>query len=146
VAFSPDGRRILTGHFDGTIQAWSTETWKPIGRLIERHDGKRVLWMGFSRDGRMLATAGQDGAVGLTDAATLAPIGGPLVIEPETYVAAAMSPDGRHLFAVSGNRAAIRWNITPAAWLRHACSIAGRELTAREWEDAMPGRPYRATC
>ena len=146
VTFSPDGRRILTGHFDGTIQAWSTESWKPDGRLIERHDGKRVLWMDFSRDGRTLATAGQDGAVGLTDAATLAPIGTPLVIEPETYVAAALSPDGRHLFAVSGNRAAVRWNITPASWLRHACNVAGRELTRREWEDALPGRPYRAIC
>jgi WD40 repeat protein len=61
VAFSPDGRSIVTGHYDGTAQLWSTKTWKPIGRPLEGHDDNRVLWMGFTRDGTMLATAGQDG-------------------------------------------------------------------------------------
>jgi hypothetical protein len=29
---------------------------------------------------------------------------------------------------------------------QHACDVAGRELRAREWSDALPGRPYRAVC
>jgi hypothetical protein len=30
--------------------------------------------------------------------------------------------------------------------LRHACAIAGREISRREWQDAVPGRPYQAVC
>ena len=29
---------------------------------------------------------------------------------------------------------------------RHACLVAGRELTAREWSDALPGRSYQRIC
>jgi hypothetical protein len=32
------------------------------------------------------------------------------------------------------------------AWKRHACRVAGRELTRREWEEALPDQPYRAVC
>jgi WD40 repeat protein len=146
VAFSPDGRLIVTGHFDGTTRLWSTETWELVGRPLDGHDRKRVLWAGFTRDGTMLVTAGEDGALELIDVATLSLIGAPLTIETGRYVAAALSPDGARVFAVSSNRAAVSWNITPEAWKRHACRVAGRELTPREWEDALPGRPYRAVC
>lgn len=61
VVFSPDGRLVLTGLYDGTAHVWSTDTWKPVGRPIEGHDDNRVLWMGFTPDGTMLAT-GHGGA------------------------------------------------------------------------------------
>ena len=102
MAFSPDGRLIATGHYDGTAQLWSTESWKPVGRPLEGHDDKRVLWIGFTRDGTTLATAGQDGTIELVDVATPdAGSGSPLSVEPDSYVAAALSPDGSRLFAVS---------------------------------------------
>ena len=146
VAFSPDGRAIVTGHYDGTAQLWSTKTWRPIGRPLEGHDDNRVLWLGFTPDGTILATAGQDGTLELVDAATQTRIGELLSVEPDSYLGAALSPDGRYLFAVAPTRAAVRWTIAPAAWKRHACRVAGRELTLREWHDALPGRPYRAVC
>jgi WD40 repeat protein len=146
VAFSPAGDLLATGHYDGTGQLWSTETWRPVRRPLEGHDGKRVLWIEFSPDGSTLATAGQDGTVGLWDAKTLTPIGTPLTIEPETYGAADLSPDGSRLFAVSTDRRAVRWDVAPEAWKRHACRVAGRGLTQREWRDALPARPYRSIC
>ena len=36
--------------------------------------------------------------------------------------------------------------MTPSAWLRTACAIAGRDLTRAEWDRYLPGRPYRSTC
>jgi WD40 repeat protein len=146
VAFSPDGALIATGHYDGTGQLWSTETWKPVGRPLEGHNERRFLWMEFTPDGTMLATAGQDGAVALWDVATQNPIGPPLPIEPDSYIAADMSPDGSRLFAASLSRRAVRWDIAPEAWKRHACRVAGRELTHQEWSDALPDRPYRTVC
>jgi WD40 repeat protein len=146
VAFSPDGRLIVTSHYDGTAQLWSTDSWKPVGRPLEGHDDNRVLWIGLTRDGTVLATAGQDGTIELVDVARQTRIGPPLNVEADSYLAAALSPDGRHLFAVSANRAAVHWNIEPEAWKQHACRVAGRELTPREWADALPGRPYRPVC
>lgn len=146
VAFSRAGDLLATGHFDGTGQLWSTETWKPVGRPLEGHDGERLLWIEFSPDGSTLATAGLDGTVGLWDVATQTPIGRPLTIEPETFLAADLSPDGSRLFSVSTGRRAVRWDVSPDAWKRHACRVAGRELTQREWRDALPDRPYRSVC
>jgi hypothetical protein len=36
--------------------------------------------------------------------------------------------------------------MTPSAWLRAACEIAGRDLTRAEWDRYLPGHPYTTTC
>ena len=36
--------------------------------------------------------------------------------------------------------------LSPSTWKQQACTIAGRELTMREWADALPGRGYRRVC
>ena len=43
-------------------------------------------------------------------------------------------------------RSACAGTCPPEAWKQHACAVAGRELSAREWSDALPGRPYQAVC
>ena len=145
VAFSPDGSLLAVGQFDGDGQLYSTESWKPLGRRLEAHT-QRITNVEFTRDGRTLATASADGTVLLWDVATQEPIGSPLVVERDTFAAAALSPDGAHLFAVSTGLRGVRLAIDPAAWKRHACLVAGRQLTPREWRDALPGRPYQPIC
>ena len=145
VAFSPDGGLVATGQFDGRLLLWSTHDWRPVGRPVEAHEG-RVITLNFSRDSRTLASAGQDGTVRLWDVASQKPVGAPLVVDHGGWVSAALTPDDAHLLAVSDQGHGVRWDISPAAWKRHACRVAGRELTAREWQDALPGRPYRSIC
>ena len=146
VAFSPNGALLATGHYDGTGQLWSTETWKPVGRPLEGHNERRFLWMEFTADGTMLASAGQDGGVALWDVKTQNPIGPSLPIEPDSYIAADLSAGGARLFAASLTQRAVRWDIAPDAWKQHACRVAGRELTQQEWTDALPRQPYRTVC
>ena len=62
-------------------------------------------------------------------AETQNPIGPSLPIEPDSYIAADLSHDGSRLFAASLTRRAVRWDIAPEVWKRHACHVAGRELT-----------------
>jgi WD40 repeat protein len=102
--------------------------------------------MEFTPDGTMLASAGQDGAVALWDVKTQNPVGPSLPIEPDSYLAADLSADGSRLFAASLTRRAIRWDVAPATWKRHACQVAGRELTHQEWADALPDRAYQKLC
>ena len=80
VAFSPDGSLVATGDFVGGGQLWSTETWEPVGRPLEAHEG-RILTLEFSRDGRTLASASEDGTVVLWDVDTRTPVGSPLTVE-----------------------------------------------------------------
>ena len=147
LAFSPDGALLATGHYDGTGQLWSTKTWKPVGRPLEGHDERAVPLDGVHPRRPMLATAGQDGTVraaGRRDA------------EPDRTVPAGRArqlprrrPVARRLATVRSlrpARRAVRWDIAPEAWKRHACRVAGRELTHAEWADALPGQPYRTVC
>jgi WD40 repeat protein/DNA-binding SARP family transcriptional activator len=145
VAFSPDGKLLVEGGFDGQGRVFSTSSYKRVGRPLAGHTG-RITYPVFTPDGHTLATASEDGTVLLWDVATHKTVGGPLAFEPGTFVAAAFSPDGRYLYAISTTGDGIRFDMSPAAWNRHACRIAGRELTVREWQDALPGRPYRRLC
>jgi WD40 repeat protein len=145
VAFSPDGRLLVIGSSDGTVHFFSTDDWSAVGRPVEAHTA-RVTSLAFAPGGRMLATGAADGTVALWDVGTRKPIGTPLSLGPETYTSAMFSPDGSYLFAVSTGGEGVRLNASPDAWKRHACILAGRDLTAREWQEVLPERPYQAVC
>jgi WD40 repeat protein/DNA-binding SARP family transcriptional activator len=145
VAFSPDGNQLAIGHYGGSAQLWSTRTWKPIGRRLDGHSA-RLTALAYSADGRVLASASADGTALLWDVRNQKPIGSALTIEPNTFVAAAFAPDGSHLFAIPHRGRGVRWDVSPKDWKRHACRVAGRELTPDEWQDALPDRHYRPVC
>jgi len=55
MTFSPDGRTLATGHYDGLIRLWDMNTGQKI-REIET--GSVVQSLAFNRDGRLLASGG----------------------------------------------------------------------------------------
>lgn len=54
VDFSPDGRTVVTGSFDGTARLWDGVTGKPIGPA--RRHKSRVYEAKFSADGKTIVT------------------------------------------------------------------------------------------
>jgi eukaryotic-like serine/threonine-protein kinase len=115
VAFSPDGRHLLTGRANGTVQVWDTRPGRqetPLGML---GSGGRVVIRGvvFSRDGKRFASAGDDGIVKLWDATRLdqkeprhtfpARVPGP-------SLNIAFSPDGRRLAAAGQENTVMIWD------------------------------------
>jgi WD40 repeat protein/DNA-binding SARP family transcriptional activator len=145
VAFSPDGRLVATGEFNGAVRLWSTTNWKPFGKPLERAHG-RILTISFSPDSRTLATSSDDGGVRLWDVATQKPIGTALPGLDQHWVSAAFSPNGKQLLTYYDTGQAYRWQATESAWKEQACYIAGRELTLAEWQDVLPNRPYEQVC
>jgi WD40 repeat protein len=54
IAYSPDGKFVATGSYDGTAKVWDTDTGKEVITL-NGHTGT-VEAVAFSRDGKTLAT------------------------------------------------------------------------------------------
>jgi len=59
VAFSPDGRRALSGSRNGTLRLWDIETGEEIGRFVrERRAPGEVFSVAFAPNGRRILAGG----------------------------------------------------------------------------------------
>jgi len=70
VAHLPDGRRIITSSFDGSLRLWNLESGVQIGN--DWHDdGKEAVWsIALSPNGKTVASGSWDGKVRLWDVET----------------------------------------------------------------------------
>jgi WD40 repeat protein len=57
VAFSPDGRQVLSGSYDGIVRLWNTDSGKEIAQFVGFNDGE---WVVITPDGYYNASANGD--------------------------------------------------------------------------------------
>ena len=143
--FSPDGRRIAVGNRFGETQVWSTANWKPMTRWFGG-DASGILTAQISPGNDILATGSDTGNLQLWDIATGQALGAPLPGGPNVEVLPFFTADGTRLIASYGTGHAFVWDIRPEALIRHACRVAGRQLTRAEWREFLPGRAYDPAC
>jgi hypothetical protein len=67
VAFSPNGKHIVSGSFDKTIQLWDAETGEMLRPPLEGHEG-HVRAVTFSPDGKHIVSGSDDKTIRLWDA------------------------------------------------------------------------------
>ncbi|KIK66938.1 hypothetical protein GYMLUDRAFT_156943, partial [Collybiopsis luxurians FD-317 M1] len=109
VACSPDGKRILSGSADKTIQIWNAETGTPIGEPLQGHTD----WVGsvvFSPDGKRIVSGSGDKTIRIWNAETGSPIGEPLQGHTDGVSSVAFSPDGRRIVSGSVDKTVRIWN------------------------------------
>ena len=66
VAFSPDGRHIVSGSDDKTIQVWDAQTGAPVGKPLQGHTST-VMSVAFSPDGEHIVSGSIDKTIRVWD-------------------------------------------------------------------------------
>ena len=72
VAFSPDGSRLVTGDFNGSVRLWDLRTGRELGSISGNLGD--VIDFAFVLDGTRIATSSSDGTVRLWDSGNLEPL------------------------------------------------------------------------
>ena len=103
LAYSPDGKILATGSWDGTIKFWDTTSYREIVTLKTG----RVQSLAFSADGKRLASAGADQTIKLWDVRTRQELC--TLKEPGEINALAFSPQGDVLGVVGNNHKVRLW-------------------------------------
>jgi dipeptidyl aminopeptidase/acylaminoacyl peptidase len=133
VAYSPDGRRCLSGSYDSSVRLWDLETGRQLHCLRGHLD--RVRGVAYSPDGRHGLSGGCDKALILWD----------LEAGREVHrfrkhrhwvIAVAFSPDGHRALSGGFDGTVRLWNVAggeevggKGGWLRHLWALMNlREL------------------
>ncbi|KAE9383221.1 WD40 repeat-like protein [Gymnopus androsaceus JB14] len=109
VAYSPDGKQIVSGSRDKTVRIWSAETGLPIGEPLRGHTNS-VLSVVYSPDGKQIVSGSADKTVRIWSAETGLPIGELLREHMDSVMSVAYSPDGKQIVSGSTDKTVRIWN------------------------------------
>jgi WD40 repeat protein len=142
VAFSPDGKTVVTTSGDQTARIWDAATGKELQKLEGHTD--RVNFAVFSPDGKTVVTASRDQTTRIWDAATgkkLQKLKKHILVCSTTF-----SPDGKMIITENWNDTADIWDVTTGDVILEGISAAfspdGKTIvtassnTARIWDAA----------
>ncbi len=109
VAYSPDGRTIVSGSGDNTVRLWDVNTGETL-RTLEGHT-RFVISVAYSPDGRTIASGSGDNTIRLWDVhtgETLRTLKG----HTSWVYSVAYSPDGRILASGGVDGTVLLWELT----------------------------------
>ncbi|MEA5505073.1 NB-ARC domain-containing protein [Halotia wernerae UHCC 0503] len=109
VAFSPDGKTLATGHFDGCFRLWNVASGQ---QLITCQGHISLIWsIAFSPDGNTLATGGQDEKIKLWNITT-GQCGKTLEDHQGGVVCVMFARDGNILISSSNDSSIRLWDLS----------------------------------
>lgn len=145
VMFEGDSSRIVAVDVLGEVLGWSRNgaTWTPELLGDNRQMGIVVAISPLaSRSNARLTTMNELGIYGPDSTPRLEV---QLQAPNDIGLRLVASPDGTRVISGHSNQIIV-WNLDPASWAATACQIAGRNLSADEWDQYFPDQPYHKTC
>ncbi|KAG9033451.1 POC1 centriolar protein A, partial [Serendipita sp. 407] len=110
VAWSADGRRIVSGSHDKTVRIWDVDTGQQHGSSLEGHNGY-VQSVAFSPDGQRVASGSSDKTVPIWDVDAGQQYGPSLEGHDGRVRSVAFSPDGRQIVSGSDDNTVRIWDV-----------------------------------
>ena len=108
LAFSPDGRWLVSSHGDGAILLWDVAEREPVANFNEHNASVRAV--AFSPDGKRLASASEDQSVIIWDAERVRKEA-VLIGHGTRVTSVAFSPDGRWIASCDQDGIIILWDV-----------------------------------
>ncbi|CAE6438563.1 unnamed protein product [Rhizoctonia solani] len=110
VAFSPDGKSVVSGSWDRTIRMWEAHSPSPIGHPLQGHTD--TIWsVSYSPLGNMIASASKDRTIRLWDTMTRQLVGDPLYGHVNTVASVAFSHGGDLVASGSTDKTVRLWDV-----------------------------------
>ena len=117
VAFSPDGKRVVTGSSDSTARVWDLSGPTPAATVLEGHSGS-IQSVAFSPDGKRVVTGSSDSTARVWDLSGPTPTATVLEGHRSSIQSVAFCPDGKRVVTGSSDNTARVWDLfgpTPTA-------------------------------
>lgn len=148
VAYSADGKQLITGCQDGSLRVWEADSGKEIrrfGKVVPGQPGfdaqerlRRVAVynmmsaMSLSPDGQVLAAGGQDGSVTLWDVANGKEIRSWKTNPPQGIHATLFAPDGKSLIVKAYNQVIYQYAVEDGKELRKITNVFNPQAGQKE--------------
>jgi energy-coupling factor transporter ATP-binding protein EcfA2 len=145
LAASPDGRFLAGGAADGSVALWDLSAPEAPARLLSGH-ASAVTGLAFAGAPTLLASASLDGTVRLWSYRDphLEPI---VLAGHRSWVwTVAVSPGGDRVATGSADRSVRLWTVSTDRLAERLCRLVGRDLTAAEGEELLPGMEVGPSC
>ena len=125
LAFSADGTRLATSHFNRTITIWNTTDWTRWA--TPKGDGVGSTQVAFSPDGRLLAASGADGVIRVWSTAK-APAAGSVFHLPADIAGVSFSGSSATVCWWRDGRVKISTGIPPSAPIEWQLPVTNRSI------------------
>lgn len=122
VAFSADGKYVLTGSHDKTARLWEAETGKEVRQFVGHSDG--LSSVAFSADGKYVLTGSSDKTARLWETATGKEVRR-FVTHSDIVFSVAFSADGKYLLTGDLGGTVQLWETATGKQLRQFVGHAG---------------------
>jgi hypothetical protein len=136
VAFSPDGKRVVTGSRDDTARVWDLSGATPTATVLEG----QITSVAFSPDGKRVVTGSWDNTARVWDLSSATPLATVLEGHDGAVSAVAFSPDSKRVAIASTDYTARVWDLARANPRRHRAQRPSRMDHER---GVQPGRAAR---
>lgn len=139
---SKDGRLLAAAHENLTL--WDVPARRMIAEFRQSSDWSHRRTLAFSDAGTIVAVVDESGRFTAVDVTRREVIWQSDVGKTKGRAGLAFAGD-TVIIASAGT--VVRVDLNPEHWVREACRVANRDLTAREWRVLVgDGVPYRKTC